>query len=92
MYDDQYYAQRNPLTLSIIALTIGIVAIAAYFAVESPNYAAVAAGAIGLFFGSYSMTYANRVGGDDKKRNIILGAVGEILSVLAFIFGLGGLQ
>ncbi|MDR3282451.1 MAG: hypothetical protein LBS92_02430 [Candidatus Methanoplasma sp.] len=92
MYDDQYYAPRNPLTLCAIALAIGIVATAAYLAIESPNYAAVLAGAIGLFFGSYSMSYANRIGGENKWRNIVVAVVGEALSVIAFMLGLAGLM
>jgi hypothetical protein len=74
-----------------VSLIIGIAAAAACALFESPNYAAVIAGAVGISAGPYAMAYAGRIGVGRKNLNYALSGVGSALSAIAFVLGIATL-
>lgn len=79
--------ERNPLAISVIALVIGIVAVA-LMAVDGAEYGSVAIGAVGLIAGSYAVNLPRYLEPENKTVCVALAAVGTVLSVFGFIAGL----
>ena len=78
----------NSVYLSILAAVLGIVATVCAFI--DIGIVAIIAGAVGMFLSGYTQTLVRVSGiqGSVKNKIVALAAVGIILSVVGFIYGL----
>ncbi len=89
--EDDYYKgrTRNPMSVAILSLGLGIVSVILCLIPEYPAGALV--GAVGLVIGGYAVNYVNRSGGDMKQILLVAGALGLFLSMIGFILGFAGM-
>jgi len=77
----------NRSIFSVIALILGIVSIIP-IVMNTAYVAAVVLGAIGLVMGGYSFNVPRLMNAPNKGVMMAMSAIGLILSVIAFIYGL----
>ena len=78
--------QRNPLAFSAVSFVLGLITMVLYF-VEQP-VAAVVVGAVGMVLGGYSVNLPRFIPGSNKTLCMALAALGIMLSIIGFLFGL----
>ena len=87
---DQPYIERKviPVLYPILAAVVfGILAMITWY-LEMEWFIPMAAGGIGLFLGSYSMSLARLSSGENKNMLVILAAVAMAASAIGFMLGI----
>jgi hypothetical protein len=77
----------NRSVLSYVALAVGIVAVV-LAVMKLSAVGAVAIGAVGLMLGGYSITIPRLMDVPNKNVLVACSAIGLILSVVAFVYGI----
>lgn len=89
--DQPYRKERTtipPGFAAAVAAVLGAVSLLLCFMVKDIWYAAVIAGAFGLFLGAYSMTVARTLMKKNSNMILIIAVAGMLLSMIGFMLGL----
>lgn len=93
LYDDldAEMLPRNPMWVCVAAIICGAAGLCAAFAMDGMEMVAIVLGGIGMVIGGYSISLANHCPNDKRMMFMALAALGIMLTVLAFMFGLYGM-
>ena len=90
MYNEYDDIPRNPITLCLFALCLGVAGLALLFLADFAIIA-IGFGATGMVAGGYSISKANRAEQSKRMLYMALAGAGIMASVMSFMFGLASL-